>query len=192
MNIDKILSIVIPPHNMEKYLRRCLDSLIVSDKGMIQLLSPIILIIGISNCLGSHYYTPAGLRKQSARYIIVGACVNLILNLLLIPTYGAIGAVFGSLMAELTISALYLLNCSGYMTLWQILKNGWKKVLAALPMYCVVAFVSKSIEDSTIAIISASALGAIVYGAGLLLLRDQFVIAGESFAKDKFYEIFHR
>ena len=32
--MDKVLSIIIPTYNMEKYLRKCLDSLIVSDENM--------------------------------------------------------------------------------------------------------------------------------------------------------------
>lgn len=32
--MDKILSIIIPTYNMEKYLRKCLDSLIVSDENL--------------------------------------------------------------------------------------------------------------------------------------------------------------
>lgn len=35
--MDKILSIIIPTYNMEKYLRKCLDSLIVSDENMLRL-----------------------------------------------------------------------------------------------------------------------------------------------------------
>ena len=32
--MNKILSIIIPTYNMEKYLRKCLDSLIVSNENM--------------------------------------------------------------------------------------------------------------------------------------------------------------
>ena len=35
--MEKILTIIIPTYNMEKYLRKCLDSLIVSDENMEQL-----------------------------------------------------------------------------------------------------------------------------------------------------------
>lgn len=35
--MGKILSIIIPTYNMEKYLRKCLDSLIIDDEGMKQL-----------------------------------------------------------------------------------------------------------------------------------------------------------
>lgn len=35
--MNKILTIIIPTYNMEKYLRRCLDSLIIDEEGMKQL-----------------------------------------------------------------------------------------------------------------------------------------------------------
>ena len=142
---------------------------------LIQLLSPLILIIGVSNCLGDQYYTPAGLRKQSARYIVMGAFVNLILNVLLIPSYGAIGAVIGSLMAELTITVLYLSNCRGFITLRQIIQKGWRKAFAAIMMFIVVSYICSCIGNNTIAIIASSLLGVITYIFILLFLRDELL-----------------
>lgn len=141
---------------------------------LIQLLSPIILIIGISNCLGSHYYTPAGLRKQSAQYIVIGAIVNLALNLMLIPTYKATGAVIGSLMAEFTITVLYLRNCNGYMTAGQILLNGWRKAVAAAVMYFTMWSVCQMVGNSTLAVVLSIIVGITVYILLLLLMRDLF------------------
>ena len=143
---------------------------------LIQLLSPIILIIGISNCLGAQYFTPAGLRKQSAQYIIVGAVVNLILNIILIPLYGAVGAVIASLVAELTISILYLKNCGDYLKLRQIMHNGWRKVVAAVIMFAVISPVSNSINNNTTAVIVSFIAGVFIYGLMLLLMRDQIVL----------------
>lgn len=34
--MNKILTIIIPTYNMERYLRRCLDSLIIDEEGMKQ------------------------------------------------------------------------------------------------------------------------------------------------------------
>ena len=141
---------------------------------LIQILSPILLIIGISNCLGAQYYTPAGLRKQSAQYIMMGAVINLFLNIILIPKYGAVGAVIGSLMAELTITVLYLKNCSDFMTFRQILHNSWRKFIAAFVMFFAVIIVSQVIKNSTLSVILSIFTGIIVYLAILLLMQDQF------------------
>lgn len=141
---------------------------------LIQMLSPIVLIIGISNCLGSQYYTPAGLRKQSARYIVYGAIENLLLNIILIPYYGAKGAVIGSLAAEFTITVLYLYNCKGYMTLQQIVSCGWRKTIAGFVMFGVVWYICGVVCNATIAILSSIVVGSLVYAIILLLLHDRF------------------
>ena len=155
---------------------------------LIQLLSPIILIIGISNCLGAQYFTPAGLRKKSAQYIIIGAVVNLFLNIILIPKYGAIGAVIGSLMAELTITILYLKNCNDYMTLRQILHNGWRKFIAALIMFTAMSLVSDTLCNDTISVIASAFTGVFVYCIMLFLMRDQFVFQIVSIGKKKLFK----
>ncbi len=143
--------------------------------SLLQLLSPIVLIIGISNCLGTQFYTPAGLRKQSARYIIIGSLVNLLINITLIPYYGAKGAVIGSLMAEMVITTLYLWNCKGYMTIGQIARNGWRKCIAALLMFIIANYTVRSISNSTIAILTSIIVGALVYSIMLFMFKDQFV-----------------
>lgn len=143
---------------------------------LLQLLSPIVLIIGISNCLGSQYYTPSGLRKQSARYIVIGSIVNLCLNIALIPNYGAKGAVVGSLMAELTITILYFLNCKNYMTIEQIVRNGWKKCLAGVVMFIFIHYIQYLFDNNTLAVLIPSIGGLLVYLTMLLLFRDQFTL----------------
>lgn len=143
---------------------------------LLQLLSPIILIIGISNCLGSHYYTPAGLRKQSAKYIVVGAVVNLLLNVSLIPFYGAKGAVVGSLAAEFTITVLYFANCKDYLKLSQLILIGWKKLISATIMAVVIYYVAANIPQKTLSVIVPIICGIFVYVILLFALRDKFLV----------------
>lgn len=68
------------------------------------------MIGGISNCLGSQYYTPCGRGKDSTNYLILGSIVNLILNILLIPHFGVEGAAIASVIAEMVVShSVYLI-----------------------------------------------------------------------------------
>ncbi len=142
---------------------------------LLQLLSPVVIIIGISNCLGTHYYTPAGLRKQSAAYIVAGAVVNLVMNLLLIPRFAGAGAVAGTLVAETTITVLYLTHCSGYLTFRQILLSAWKKLAAGAVMLLFILAADRMIRSSLLAVAVSVAGGAALYLLALILLRDTFV-----------------
>ena len=77
---DKVLTVVVPTYNMEKYLRRCLDSLIVSDEQM-ALLEVLVINDGSKDTSSqiAHEYQnryPQTFRvidKENGNY---GSCVN--------------------------------------------------------------------------------------------------------------------
>ena len=142
---------------------------------MLILMSPIVIIIGISNCLGSQYYTPAGYRKLSARYIITGAVVNLLLNLVLIPKFWGYGAIVASLIAEGAITVLYLKNCNGYLRVSTIIKDSWKKLIAGLIMLIVIKVLDGIISSDIVALFVEVAVGFTAYLAAVTLLRDSFM-----------------
>lgn len=89
-------------------------------------------IVGISSCLGSQYFNPVGKRKQSARYIIIGSVVNLVLNLILIPKLAAYGAAIATVIAEIIISSLYVVRSDSFMTFLILFRIAWKKSWSGL------------------------------------------------------------
>ena len=140
---------------------------------LIYLMAPLTLIIGVSYCLGSLYYNPSGNRAQSARYIITGACVNLVMNLLLIPRWDAAGAVIASLIAESTITFLYVRNCCGYLTVGTLAEVLGKRVLAGIVMCVLVMALGKlPIDSSVLKLIFQILVGAAFYTAALYLAGD--------------------
>lgn len=144
---------------------------------LLYILSPIVLIISISNCLGSLYYTPVGKRKQSSMYLIAGAFFNLIANIILIPTFKSRGAAVGSIIAESIISILYFYNCNHFYTLKQLFLSVYKKIFAAIIMLIYLFFINKYLElaNSIILIIQISG-GIIIYCVILLLLKDSTML----------------
>ena len=79
--MDKILTIVIPTYNMEKYLRKCLDSLIIDDKELFGKLEVLVVNDGskdLSSAIAHEYQNnyPNVFRvidKENGNY---GSCVN--------------------------------------------------------------------------------------------------------------------
>ena len=143
---------------------------------LIKILSPLIIIIGISICLGSQYYNPAGLRNRSAKFIIVGACTNLILNLILIPKFGARGAAVATIIAESTITMLYLERCDGFYSFKVLLKSGWKKIIAGVGMIVIISLLNLlNISDLGMFILQVS-IGVFVYMTILFMIKDKFVV----------------
>ena len=79
--MDKVLTLVIPTYNMEKYLHKCLDSLIIEDKKILETLEVLVVIDGAKDASSSiaHEYQdklPNVFRmidKENGNY---GSCVN--------------------------------------------------------------------------------------------------------------------
>lgn len=71
-----------------------------------QVISVTIVMIALTNVMGMQILVPSGREKLTTVSTIWGACVNLIVNLLMIPKFGAMGAVIGTVLAELTVLAV--------------------------------------------------------------------------------------
>ena len=156
---------------------------------LLYFLSPIILIIGVSNCLGAQYYNPAGLRALSAKFIIVGSIVNLILNLILIPNFRSTGAVIATLAAELVITILYMNYCDGFFRFRMLLFLGWKKIIAGIIMLIAIRGMDKIIVNNVFAVCFEVLGGVVLYCLVLVLLRDSFVQTGFEIINEKLKKI---
>lgn len=71
-----------------------------------QILSPIIIFIGISNVLGIQMLIPMGKERLLSFSVISGAFANFSGNLFLIPRYGAIGAAISTVGAEFLVATI--------------------------------------------------------------------------------------
>ena len=140
---------------------------------LLYLMCPITLIVSISYCLGALYYNPSGNRAQSARYVIVDAAVDLVLNLLLIPRWGAYGAVVATLAAESITTWLYVRNCRGYLTAGDLLGYSWRRLLAGAAMCLLVMAIGRSPISGNILKLAVQVLsGTVFYAAALYLMND--------------------
>ena len=72
-------------------------------------LTPTIFIIGLSNITGLQILVPLGLEKYTVTSTMVGAMTDLVLNALLIPRYGALGAALGTLVTEIVVLGVQVL-----------------------------------------------------------------------------------
>ena len=144
-------------------------------EGLIYLMTPLIIIIGVSNCLEYQYYTPSGKRALSAKFVVSGAGINLILNICLIPFFNSQGAVVASIIAELVITGLYLKFCDGYLAVPTILKMLWKRVIAGVFMAPAVYGLGLIEMNGIVAVILQIVCGIAVYCIVLAVLKDKML-----------------
>lgn len=137
---------------------------------------PIVLIIGLSNCLGQQYLTPSGQRKKSNKAVIIGAVVNFCLNMFMIPQFGSEGAAVASLIAEAIILAIYIKMSISQLKIQLLIKDNLKRVFAAIIMFVVVKAMDQISVHEMVRLACQIAVGVVSYGGILILTRDQLVI----------------
>lgn len=71
-----------------------------------QWIMPTLLFIGLSNVLGIQILVPLGKERVVLWSIVAGAAVDVVLNVALIPRYGAAGAAAATSVAELVVLAV--------------------------------------------------------------------------------------
>lgn len=152
---------------------------------LLYVMSPLPLIICVSNVLGSQYLTPSGQRVRSSKGIIAGAIVNLILNAIMIPSLASIGATIASVIAEAVISVIYMHMSKGYSSWLSLLGLSWKKMIAGVLMLGGVAFIGRGRSGSSIITLVQIVVGATIYCLVLLILRDSLMKDLVIFAKRK-------
>lgn len=137
-------------------------------------MSPLPLVITVSNILGSQYLTPSGQRVRSSKGIIAGAVTNLVLNSVMIPKYGAVGATVASVIAESVISIIYMHMSKGYAAWSQLFHIASKKFIAGIIMFAVVILIGGNASGSILISILQIVIGALVYGIVLVIMKDNF------------------
>ena len=115
------------------------------DKAILlfKLLSPLVLIIGFSNIFGIQYLLAIGKDIKYTIPIIVGAVLNLLLNLIFISNYYSVGAVISTLSAEVIVTILMIFFSRKEINIWKIFSNSWKYLIAGLIMFFVCYFINK-------------------------------------------------
>lgn len=140
------------------------------------LLMPTVLLIGLSNITGIQVLTPINKEKKVMVSILYGAALDFLLNLVLIPRYGAAGAAFATLMAEtvvLTVQCIFLRD------MLKEIKDQlhMKKPILAAALGGILAFLLKSLVHLRpffmICVTGVVFFG--VYFLLLLLMKEKFV-----------------
>ena len=142
-----------------------------------QLITPTILFIGLSNITGIQILTPLGKEKLVVLSVSAGAIIDLIINYIYIPKMGAAGASLGTLIAELIVLCIQV-----YFT-FEILKevkrniNLSKILFANILAIIVTIFLIKFIDFSIfINLVCYALLFFGIYFILLIILKEKIIL----------------
>lgn len=159
---------------------------------LLQIFTLRVITHGIMNVIGNQYLLPTGREKVCTSINFVGILINIVLNFVLIPVYGCIGAALASVSSELVLIGLYfcyLIRENKYWNLSMILQS-WKYILSASLMGLLVYLFKVFLNYSFISLALMICVGVVAYAVNLLLLRDEMVIIyGKKMVVDQFEKL---
>lgn len=137
--------------------------------------APVILFIGLTGVMGIQILYPKNKINIVIWSVSGGAIVNIVLNILFIPLYGATGAAFSTLIAELTVFALQvILGRKYYPFTWKTIFL-MRYIIATVLMGIALQIVHAYINNDLLQILVSVLVGIIVYTISLLCLKDDLI-----------------
>lgn len=143
------------------------------SSDLLFLLTPILFFVGLSNIFGMQVLVPTNNENKLMYAVVFGATLSIILNMILIPKFKALGAVYSILITELIIAFVTYLYARKVLIFIFPLKNSLQYLLLSV-LLIPVCLVLKPMLDGFLYLVTASVLSLVVYILGLFIIKDQF------------------
>lgn len=147
--------------------------------------SALILAIGLNNVTGIQYLIPAKKQNLYTNSVILGAIINFSLNLMLIPKYGAIGAIGASVIAEVSIFIIQLIYLKKIISIKSVFNKSYKNIISSIIMFIIVYYIGNKLNPSMINTFILVFIGFSIYILLTLILKDEILIETLEFIKKK-------
>lgn len=133
------------------------------------ILLPCCIFLAFSNVIRTQYLIPKGKDKTYITAVILGAGVNIIINALLIPKFGAIGAAVGTLIAEITVCITQTISVRKELLIKNYLLRSFSFVTLGMVMFCVIYYMRLGIPVLLQLVIKVI-IGGLIYLIGLIFI----------------------
>lgn len=146
---------------------------------------PLLLIImslrmifsGFGTVFGTILFIPIGKEKYSTYATMAGALLNFILNLILIPRYGAVGAALTTALTEFIVTFVLCIFVfkSKIVSLKKCFFMGIKYLISSIIMLIPIYFTQKYLNYSILSFCIISIEGFIIYILCLLIMKEKLL-----------------
>lgn len=133
--------------------------------------SIVILMIGWSNVIGTQYLLPVNRVKDFTTSVTVGAVVNIIMNFPLIHLWGLNGAMWSTVLSEISVTVYQLFVVRKSLDIKKMFGDSWKYLLSGIVMFVPVFWLNTHMKASWLWILVEVTLGVVVYAGMVCLLR---------------------
>lgn len=141
-----------------------------------QVISPILLIISFGSLAGVQILPAKGKEKISFYSYIIGAVTNVILNSILIPRYGALGAAIGTVGAESVVTGVQIFFIRKYIFNKDFFVTFIETLFASIIMLFFIIIMNSFITNIILQLLSAFIMGVLIYSLILIILQNQYFL----------------
>lgn len=142
-----------------------------------------IIPIGLTSIIGEQYLISTKQEKRFTIYIAIGAITNIILNIILIPKYLALGTAIATVITEWIVLIIELPVIQKVINLKHIIWKFIKYLFCSLLMLIIITFIG-SIGTGFGILFCQIIIGIAVYGTILLILHDKNIKTMTNFIKE--------
>lgn len=132
------------------------------------------IFIGLNSVTNAQYLVPTDRQNVFTAVVVIGAIVNCLLNLVLIPHFQALGACIASVVGEFVVLVAGFVYVARHklFRITPIFTSSVKYWIGGTVMFAVLFFLKGVCEYTAWWLIALIAIGIVVYALSLLILRD--------------------
>lgn len=143
---------------------------------LMKILAFLIVAIGLSGVTGTQYLATTKRQNYVTLSVTVGAFVNFILNMLLIPRFASVGAAIASVTAEMMVTLVQFIIVRKEIAISEVFKQGKNYFISVAAMVVVLLFIVDLLPATVVGTAIIAFVGAGVYFICLFLLKDQLLL----------------
>lgn len=148
--------------------------------------APVIIFISLTNLMGMQILYPYDKVNIVIMSVSGGAITNILLNILLIPKFGATGAAISTFFAEFLVLVIQVVVGKKYYPFGLKELCGFKYLMAVVPMACAVALCVHPFANMVAKLLIGACIGCIVYILTLYVMKDSLLLTIFSEVRNKF------
>lgn len=149
-------------------------------------ISPILVIIALSNIMGTQYLLPIGRQKEYTFSVVVGCVVNFSMNLLLIPHLLSIGAAIATVIAESCVTGVQIYCIRRDFDFRHIMKENIHYIVSSFFMFVLTFFLARTFCPSIINTFVCIVAGLVFYLGLLAMMKDDMLLKVRKMFETKF------
>ena len=163
---------------------------------LIAIFSPMLILMGIENVIGTQYLLPTKRQKEFTISIICGILTNIVLNAILITFFSSIGASIATVISQLVVDCVQIYVVRKEIRFKPIIRNFVRYFFAGFVMFIVCLIVKLIISTNAfngiILAIASNSLSAVTVGH-VISIALQVIVGGLTYfgmlyiLKDKYF-----